>query len=506
MSDYWEKRKEQQKKAQRMYEAMEDAEDTASEIAKIYSQATGYLNHQIEGIFSKYKTKHGLSEKEARRILNNVHDLNSFDDMLNELKKGVPYEKKRELLAILESPAYRYRINRIEDIQHQIDEMMKNVYHQEQERHTVHYINTAYDGYYKSIYDIQKATGYAFSFNAIDPQYVDRLLHSKWSGSNYSKRIWKNTEGLAQTLKEEILLSVMTQKTEKEVANEIANKFHTSIYNARRLVRTESCFISNQMEMLSYEECECETYVFLATLDMRTSKVCQSLDMKRFKVEDEMPGVNCPPMHPWCRSTTIAGLDDKTLARLKRRARDPKTGRNYLISNKSYPEWLKEQQEKYGKDNADKFRKKVVNRNTDKKQYERYKSVLKKEDVPKTFAKFQDLKYNNKEEWENLKLLYKATNNGWILQEHLDYELEDGETGFIPGGVPLTNIHVIAGDGSNIEIRDKKRLVSLYGGHPDEWSKKVGKVTSEKYMFDVHWYECNKKQYDAKVKVRKDRE
>ena len=44
-------------------------------------------------------------------------------------------------------------------------------------------------------------------------------------------------------------------------------------------------------------------------LDSRTSKICNELDGKRFKVKDRQAGTNYPPMHPFCRSTTIAVID-----------------------------------------------------------------------------------------------------------------------------------------------------------------------------------------------------
>ncbi|MDU2281948.1 minor capsid protein, partial [Staphylococcus sp.] len=46
-------------------------------------------------------------------------------------------------------------------------------------------------------------------------------------------------------------------------------------------------------------------YKYVAKIDKKTSKICHSLNGKVFKVKDMMPGVNAPPMHPWCRSTTV---------------------------------------------------------------------------------------------------------------------------------------------------------------------------------------------------------
>ena len=92
--------------------------------------------------------------------------------------------------------------------------------------------------------------------------------------------------------------------------------------------------------MQSYEECGIETYIFIATLDLKTSDTCRALDGKRFPVAEQQPGKNCPPMHPWCRSTTICDITDEELAQMKRRARDPVTGKVKTIpGNMTYQQW-----------------------------------------------------------------------------------------------------------------------------------------------------------------------
>jgi len=50
----------------------------------------------------------------------------------------------------------------------------------------------------------------------------------------------------------------------------------------------------------------------------------------------------------------------------------------------------------------------------------------------------------------------------------------------------------------------------MYGGKPEDWKKKVGKIESDKYIFDIHWYELNGyelngKQYEMKLKNRGDK-
>lgn len=321
-----------------MFEYMQSAEDTADEIAKLYQKSSGYLSAELDKIFERYKRKHHLTDAEAYRLLNSLHDKTSLEELKEALRAGDGV--KKDILAELESPAYRARLERLEQMQNQLDAVMQSVYRQEKKINTSHYVDLANEAYYRSIFDIQQQTGLGFSFDLVDTEVIDRVINSKWSGANYSARIWHNTQALAQDLKEELLVNLVTGRTDREAAEIIANKYAQGASNARRLVRTESCNLANQMEMQSYEECGIEKYRFVATLDLRTSSVCRKLDGKVFPVSEQQPGVNCPPMHPWCRSTTICVIDEMDMSNMKRRARDPVTGKTKTVpADMTYNEW-----------------------------------------------------------------------------------------------------------------------------------------------------------------------
>ena len=78
----------------------------------------------------------------------------------------------------------------------------------------------------------------------------------------------------------------------------------------------------------------------MATLDKRTSEICQKKDHKVYAVKERSQGVNCPPMHPFCRSTTIAYLDDETISNMERLATDDETGeKNIIPVDLTYKDW-----------------------------------------------------------------------------------------------------------------------------------------------------------------------
>ncbi len=116
---------------------------------------------------------------------------------------------------------------------------------------------------------------------------------------------------LADTVKDELLVSLLIGRTDRETAESLQVSAAGEQSKARRLVRTESCFMSGELTAQVMIDCGIKNYRYVAVLDLRTSKICRELDGKVFPVKDRKAGVNYPPMHPYCRSTTISVIDDK---------------------------------------------------------------------------------------------------------------------------------------------------------------------------------------------------
>lgn len=394
---YWKRRAEQ-----RMYEYIQEADRVADEVGKAYLQAAGYLEAQTKKIFDTYRKGGGLSEAEARRLLNDVGNATDYDALKKAYNRVKDPDLKQTLLNQLNAPAYRARIERLQQLREELDRKCRELYKIETKAADEHLINTAQNAYYRTMYDIQIGTGYGFGFAQISEQGVNEILRNNWSGASYSSRIWSNTQTVAELIKNELFLGVLAGKSQHEMSAAIMEKMGVGAMQARRLVRTESCYVANQAEMESYKECEIEKYRFVATLDMRTSEICASLDGKEFPVDKQQPNVNCPPMHPNCRSTTIAVFDAELMEGMQRRAVDPETGKDIFVpADMTYEEWY----EKYVTNSLEgkAAKKKFENKEADKLQFRKYKIIYGKELEAKNLADFQRMKYNNPEKWALLK-------------------------------------------------------------------------------------------------------
>ena len=326
-----------------IYEVMVEAEEAAEEVSKLYLQSSRYIEKQLNDIFERYKKRHGLSTSQAYLMIGQMKDKGDLEELKRLLQSAIDAgdkEEKQKVIAEIESAAYRARMERFVQLQKQIDTIMREVYKQENIANNMLYANLAKESYYKTIFDIQQRCNAAFSFAHIDQKQINKVLSMSWSGKHYSKRIWDNTSFLAEKVKEEMLMSLLTGKTEKEAAGNIQTLFSGGAAKARRLIRTESNYVSTELNFDAYKAAGIEEYQYLATLDLRTSKICQSLDGKIFKVSEHQVGVNCPPMHPWCRSTTISVVNRDYIAKMKRSAIDPATGKKILVPRSmNYAEW-----------------------------------------------------------------------------------------------------------------------------------------------------------------------
>lgn len=330
--EYWEKRK-----AQQMFGYMEDAEKAARELTKLYLTASKDIQTQAKKVFNKYRSRYDLSRKEAGLLLSRAKDPTDIKQII-ELLKDDP--KNAELVKELESQAYGARIGHLNGLYNQLETVALSIYAAQQKRFYAALTKLAKKVYYNNIFDIQQYAGYGFDFKLLDQKNIEKVLNSKWSGINYSQRLWKNTEKLAKAVKKEIMLNLLTGRPLKDAAEAINNRFGAGYNESRRLIRTESCFVCNQMQRLSYENCGVEKYIYVAVLDLKTSLICRSLDKKAFPVKEATPGKNYPPMHPWCRSTTIAYISKELLHKLKQSAIDPATGKRIVVpGDMTYQEW-----------------------------------------------------------------------------------------------------------------------------------------------------------------------
>ncbi|TPG71160.1 phage head morphogenesis protein [Brevibacillus laterosporus] len=328
--EYWRNRFEQLAQ-----ESIEDTEKKSKEIIQIYEKASNEIIIAIFAFYGRWAVENTLTYQEAIKDLQGkefkVWRMN-IEQYVNQVNKTGDQKLLRELNGL----ALRSRINRLEELETRIKMILHDGAFKEQSTCTKHLTHTYQDQYYKTIYEVQKGIGLCYNFSNIDHRKLKMVLDHPWSGENYSNRIWNNREKLAQSIKEELTQKIIQGKSNRDIANSMASKMEVSKENAKKIIDTESAYLSTKASLDGYHESQIEEYENLATLDRRTSSICQKQDGKVYKLTEAVIGLNCPPFHTRCRTVTVPHLGAKTGTRI---ARD-ENGNNILVdANMTYEEW-----------------------------------------------------------------------------------------------------------------------------------------------------------------------
>lgn len=137
-----------------------------------------------------------------------------------------------------------------------------------------------------------------FDFDTMPSQVIETILKNPWSGKQFSERVWNNTDALAENITEIITSGFMSGKSYRKMAKEIEDFTDCGKYASMRLIRTETTYMSNAAEIESYKECGIEKYIYIATLDLRTSEDCRELDRQVFEVIKALAGKKPPTYAP----------------------------------------------------------------------------------------------------------------------------------------------------------------------------------------------------------------
>jgi SPP1 gp7 family putative phage head morphogenesis protein len=239
---------------------------------------------------------------------------------------------------------------------------------------------------------------------------VEELIKYPFNGADFSTRLWKQKDHMLQQLNESITTMLIQGRNPMTLSSDFSKKFGTKEFEAYRLLHTEGSFMMEQGTLVAYKEDGVKKYQILATLDMKTSDICRYADGKTYDVDKAVTGVTYPPLHVFCRSTTVPYYEDSDYSQVTRAARDPVTGKSYEVpADMNYKDWHKKYIESNPK--AVLEEKKWKNRYSDKKQFDRYKTVLGKDLDENSLDDFQNLKYTNTEEWNLTKYNYKLQNS-----------------------------------------------------------------------------------------------
>ena len=330
-NNYWQKRNEQ---------VILDSEKISAQMEKTrlkraYQEAYKNIVSQINQVQASL-TEQGFSADMAKSL--NISDKRDYASLVKQYNAEVKkiadkgdYRELKPLSTVIKGSRLTAFKNQLDmelsllaaDKEEMIGDTLQDIYKQAS---------------YKTIYNLSKQIGAQVAFDKIDKKTALKAVRTNFGGTNFSDSIWEDKAKLKLNLEQLIPQQFIIGSSSQEIARQIRDRLNVSYRSAIRLARTETNFVANMGMEDTYKRAGVQKYQILATLDSRTSDICQEMDGYIGELSKAVPGVNYPPFHPNCRTTTIPYFDDEEA---EERIRRDEEGRNVFDKNMSYNQWVK---------------------------------------------------------------------------------------------------------------------------------------------------------------------
>lgn len=250
-NSYWEKRL-----ANDLWNTYNDTSKYQKELIKIYKKATDEILEELYRIASKYEENGVISRSEFYK----AEHLKRMEKGFNDVLKGLG-EK-------IENRGSKIILNAGEDV----------------------------------VKKTGKSLGIDINYNE---DLAKKLMQTEWKGSNFSKRIWRNSKKLERELNTQVKKGILTGKPTAQIAMELNKSMGAGLSNSARLIRTETMHHMNDINLAHMKDSGITKVKEIVTLDERTSSTCKVHNNKIHDI-DKAPIL---PRHPNCRCVLVPYVD-----------------------------------------------------------------------------------------------------------------------------------------------------------------------------------------------------
>ena len=297
-SNYWKKREEENLRKNLKTEA-----EYAKEIERIYKDMMDDIQKDIDAFYGRYASKEGISISEAKKRVSKL-DIEEYGRKAKRYVKEKNFSKQ----ANEEMRLYNLtmKVNRLELLKAQIGLELVSGFDELQQ--FFEQILTE-----RSLEEFKRQAGTLGDTvsDTVAATSASVIAGASFYNATFSDRIWTHQDLLKAELAKLLRTGLIQGRNPRELARQLKQVFNTSKYNAERLMRTEMARVQVEAQRQSYERNGFEQYKYIACHDMKACEVCKALDGKAFDVSEMAPGENAPPLHPNCRCSTAAHIDDK---------------------------------------------------------------------------------------------------------------------------------------------------------------------------------------------------
>lgn len=273
------------------------------EIERIVNDMNDDIEKEITKFYAKYATTEGISLKDAKKKIDAI-DVKAFQNKAKEYVKNKDFsEKANKELREYNTAMY---VSREKLLKMQLGLIVTYAY-AKLESQMYNYMESSY---YRSLQQQAGVLGDTLQVSLSD---VKTIILTPFHGSNWSTRHWKDMKFVRKHVQRTASHVLLRGRHPNEFVKDMRKDTGNSTYEIKRLLLTETArvqILASKAHMLEFNGEDAE-YEYVAKLDSKTTKTCRGLDGKVFKVKDMIPGVNAPPMHPFCRSAVVPKVKKK---------------------------------------------------------------------------------------------------------------------------------------------------------------------------------------------------
>lgn len=380
--------------------------DLEKRINSVYSQAAKELQEEIDAFFKHFADQ----DKKMKDLIGQKRNGKEWTEKdyqqwrMNQMGRGARLEALRDKLAERATEAKELALAYVNDATPGIYALNRN--------YTAYTIESVHPSADFTLFDEQTVKRLIVEQPDVMPYYPERLALKRGIDLAFGK----------QQITASVTGSILQGRSIKQISDDLQSRIVTmSRVSAIRAARTAVTAAQNAGRMDSYAAADEMWGIkskkkWVATKDLRTRHdhgmadnqivdYDQPFDVGGYKMMFPGDGSLGAPGHELynCRCTVVNATDDDLEAeRHMMRVKNPETGEYELVKKKSYKEWYDEKKAQYPPEKWAGMVKAGKNYQADQREYAEYREILGKK-APKTFAKFQDLKYNNTDGWEALK-------------------------------------------------------------------------------------------------------
>lgn len=269
-------------------------------ITQLYQESYDRLQAQIDKFYLGYAGREGLTKQEAMKRASEF-DVTKFADKARKAVKEKDFSHKTN--SWLRIYNLKMKVSRLEllkaELGLEINSLTSN-------------LEEVFDKARRSEYlaEFKRQAGILGISSKGATKRLEAILDADFYGQNFSSRVWGKT-GLQAILQRDVFASLNRIYTDmngyQKEMKLLANKYGTSEYNAKRLIKTEIARINSDTDHAMLRDNGFTHMIFVA--ESGACDICKPLNNTAVPIDKVEKGVNMFPMHPNCRCSAYGHIE-----------------------------------------------------------------------------------------------------------------------------------------------------------------------------------------------------